>query len=162
MISGITIQWRGETWGLSRREVNVARRLAHEDALFHWHAKFKPRHFETSAYSRYHYQRRSRKYEEQKRRRHGHNRPLVFSGESMTRSLAVFRASVTAFRAELREVVKTWNFKAKPHAPNMFEELRRKTHEEVREIVNVFAERMRHHLAVSSGGMDMAMRTIQI
>ena len=53
---------------------------AWERAGQHWHAQILRRHFEPGAWSEYLYTARSRSYRARKQRKHGHDRPLVFSG----------------------------------------------------------------------------------
>lgn len=62
------------TW----REVS---QRAWEAVAAFWHEKILPKHFDRGAYREYGYPARSRKHEERKQRRFGHQRPLVFSGK---------------------------------------------------------------------------------
>ncbi len=81
---------------LSKREMQKIGRDAIEAAGKLWHYKFKRRHFQTEAYSLYHYRKRAAKWEIIKARIHPESAgvPLVFSGES--RQLAMSQNRVTA------------------------------------------------------------------
>lgn len=68
--------------GLKRGDINGALREEFAEAGQFWHRTYRPRHFTMQAYTLYGYQPRARGYVKRKRKKLGHNRPLVFTGVS--------------------------------------------------------------------------------
>lgn len=56
---------------------------AMKDTGLLWHQTMLPRHFQENAYQIYRYKLRTKSYEKRKRRKRGHNRPLVWKGDLM-------------------------------------------------------------------------------
>jgi len=73
-----------------------------EKAVLHWHRTYAKRHFWPSAKARYNYKDRSAAYERRKRRRFGHNKPLVWSGKSRDQILSHIRVTTTVTREKRR------------------------------------------------------------
>jgi len=48
-----------------------------------WWKSILPRHFAADAWGKYHYTPRGKKYQQAKRRKYGHGKPLVYTGASM-------------------------------------------------------------------------------
>ena len=102
----------------------------------HWHEQHLPRHFERSAYGRYHYQRRTAKHELRKLRKYGHQDPLRFSGRLMREVTSRIRISGTARMAQaaLRGPRYLYQFRKDRKAPDKAVELRKTTRKEEREM----------------------------
>lgn len=83
---------------LSETKIRASVRAALLHAAAEWHSKFLPEHFKFSAYSRYGYMPRDRKYEIRKARHLGHRKPLVYSGttQQMAMSEVSFRSTSIA------------------------------------------------------------------
>jgi hypothetical protein len=86
-------------YGLSKRDWTPLLRAGYHAAAKHWIDKFLPRHFEKEATFRYSHLRdpntgerlyapRSESYQRYKRKRYGHNKPLVFTGQAKRAILA--------------------------------------------------------------------------
>lgn len=65
-----------------RREFNQVSRSAFETMGTHWHTKIRGKHFTAAGASEYDYRERSKGYQRFKRRKYGHNLPLVLTGQS--------------------------------------------------------------------------------
>jgi len=109
-----------------------------------------PRHFEPGAYVRYRYDRRTRTHEERKRRRFGHNRPLVFRDN--LRPIVLGRAIATGTAHRWRVTTRGTN--AHPLSTKHKIELERVSDKEKRESGQRIARNYRR--AVRNG--DVAQR----
>lgn len=90
-----------------------------------WHTKYRPQHFEESALQRYpEYKPRARGYNQRKRKKLHHARPLVKSGRSVQLSEAVSRIAPTINSVTIAMPIKAINFKPKGSSINMLEEFR--------------------------------------
>jgi len=74
----------------------ASQKEAYADLGIMWHTDMLPHHFTTDAARVYQYQPRVRKYMIKKARYKGHQRPLVWSGESMQMLMAARRVTSTA------------------------------------------------------------------
>lgn len=93
--------------GVTQREFNkIVARAAIEMGKY-WHEKYLPLHFTNKALNRYSaaYKQRSPGYNRQKRRRKGHQRPNVYSGESKRRALRTEDVRATSTRNRTRSRV---------------------------------------------------------
>ena len=68
--------------GVTRKGFAEVTKQSLYEAANYWREKFLPKHFEESAYARYGIPARTKKYIRRKRRRFGHNQPLVWLGRS--------------------------------------------------------------------------------
>lgn len=68
--------------GITKRELNQELKGEFDTAGRFWHRQYRQRHFEARAYTLYGYQRRKPGYVKRKRKKLGHNKPLVFTGTS--------------------------------------------------------------------------------
>ncbi len=66
---------------------------AAKEIVEEWHAETMPGHFQRSAQNKYRYTPRKKGYQIRKAKQHGHQRPLVFSGESERDARAGIRLS---------------------------------------------------------------------
>lgn len=152
------------TSGWTQREWNDVRRGAWEAVAKHWSERFRPKHFTVAGAKEYGYLPRSgeasgigskaywRSYTGRKKRKLGHTRPLVYSGELEALSRQ-YRADivVSTNRSRCRVVLTAAN-KANwrnPHSQiNMRDELTRVSPAEAAELIRVFD---RHVEAVLAG-----------
>ena len=74
-----------------------------------WHRSFRPKHFTAAGASEYGYRPRSPEYERRKQKRFGHKLPLVWTGESRTRS-RVRNVKANSRRARVSMSVPKINF----------------------------------------------------
>ncbi len=90
-----------------------------------WHHHMLPDHFKNSARGRYHYRRRSRKYEISKMRNKGHSLPLVHSGTMKRQSLRAVEIRKYKSRAEVHGKIRAraLNFSGRSWMPDMKAEL---------------------------------------
>lgn len=85
-------------WGLTAADLRDVGRQAIARTGFFWHVNFKPLHYQMSAFGKYGYRLRSRKWEARKAHQHpeAEGRPLVFTGESERAVLGANRVEATA------------------------------------------------------------------
>ena len=69
-------------FNIKQREANAGLRAVWQRVGETWHKKHRPMHFTRSAYSRYNYDRRNKRYTKAKRAKWGHVKPLTYSGKS--------------------------------------------------------------------------------
>jgi hypothetical protein len=82
-MTGIDFQWRltYKTPGSApERIINKFTKEINKQVLRQWHEEFRPKHFLAGAGSVYHYQRRTVATMVRKRKKYGHNRPIVMRG----------------------------------------------------------------------------------
>jgi len=84
MIKYVMVSQFGPTPGILARERTNLIKAALTAAAANHHAKYMWRHFKPEAYRRYGYTERTAGYVRKKLRVKGHNRPMVWSGESET------------------------------------------------------------------------------
>jgi hypothetical protein len=92
VIESIRIHYRKDFAEFGKRELPATLRKANEAMGIRWHQKMLPLHFGADAFTRYHYQPRTNKYERRKFRLYGHRKPLVFTGtleQTFTRSAKI-------------------------------------------------------------------------
>lgn len=137
----------------SRADLNGARRPSLRSVARDWHKDTLPKHFAQGAGSRYHYARRSRDYYRQKLRRFGHNRPLVYTGESERAAKMASRITGSAKTARLVLPLIPRYFHApakgvcgKRSGPDKMTELGRITPAEGNAMVRLYAERLARRL----------------
>lgn len=70
-----------------------------QEQIQDWHLRYLPKHFKRSAITDYGYAIRTAAYEQKKRRKYGHQDPLVWSGRTRRMALASIRISGTGKRA---------------------------------------------------------------
>lgn len=82
---------------LGSRSMNKIVRQANKDVMMFWHSTLRDKHFTTKGFSEYRYQRRSRATIDLKKKRFGHNLPIVKSGEAwaMTSNIKSLRSTPT-------------------------------------------------------------------
>ena len=144
-------------YGLKKRQVNNAVKAAIATMAEQWHAKFLPLHFDESAYERYGYTRRkgsgmapgqkgyASSYVGRKRKRIGHNRPLVYSGEG--RSMALASPKIRGTSKEARVVLPSkFNFRHPKSQISMRDEITRILPEESRVLLELGRARFRQLL----------------
>jgi len=94
MSTRITIEQRGPTPGVMKREQNAMSKTSFEAVGKFWGNEIRPKHFQVSATAEYGYRRREPGYTRRKQAQYGHRRPFVFTGESEQRSKS-FRVYAT-------------------------------------------------------------------
>lgn len=86
-----------------RRVYQTLEKLAGEElkkCVEIWHGKYLPQHFSTGAAKRYGYQARDLAYNRSKRRRYGHDKPLVKTGAAMRSVATSIRLSSKRMRSK--------------------------------------------------------------
>ena len=81
------------------KHLGPATKFANIRTVIFWHGRFLRRHFDESAYGRYHFKRRTRDYTQRKRRVKRHNRPLFWSGKTMREALRRIGVTGTSKKA---------------------------------------------------------------
>lgn len=114
-----------------------------------WHERHRPHHFSHEAYARYPdaYIRRKRSYNERKRRKLGHDRPLVKSGEVERESKTVTRMTATINQVHIVMPVRKLNFKPKGTSINMLNEFRAVNDNEYRQYERSITRGIEHRIA---------------
>lgn len=141
-------------YGLKKRQINNAVKDALKTMAEAWHSRFLPLHFDESANQRYGYTTRkgggmspsqkgyTSSYVGRKRRKLGHNRPLVFSGAA--RSEALGSPKIRGTHKEARVVLPSkFNFRHPKSRVNMREEITRIIPEESRVLLDIGRARFR-------------------
>lgn len=101
--AGVLVERKG--WpAMSRRDMRQITRSVMQAIGMYWDESMLPRHFEETAKRRYGYKARGKKYQAKKRRRRGHTKPLVNTGEMQREitSRAEIRTSARGVRIHLR------------------------------------------------------------
>ena len=117
-------------------------------ALFEWHGKFLPRHFEVGARGRYGYRNRTVGYEIRKRWKFGHGKALVWTG----RMRDMLKAGIAASGTSKRITGKMWS----PHPLGAM--IKNKPNSMADEIVAVSPPELNALGLVVSGELDKALR----
>lgn len=149
-------------YGLRRRAIQQHTRDALAAMGREWHSRYLPQHFDESAYQRYgYYQRKGmgltadsrafrRSYAGRKIRRFGHNRPLVYTGETLALArLLKLRVSSKQARVVLPQGL---NRKHPKSRISMRDEVTRLLPDEVRELLEVGRRAFRESIARPPAG----------
>jgi len=142
-------------WGLTKKDLRDAGRVAIRACGDYWHQKFKKHHFQTYAYARYGYKPRTEAYRRRKHHEHpeAEGRPLVWTGDSERRAMASQAVVATAkswesFKAEVTIDAPTLNYQ------QLYEEVTVVNAQEQGILQNLFAtEFTREFLAIASTHM---------
>lgn len=136
----------GKRSGLTPRKFRRMQKLAWKAMGDYWHEKIRPLHFTVAGAKKYRYKRRTLKYRKAKLAKFGHNKPLVWSGES--RRLTANR-NVTSTSRGMRVKMgqaKALNFRRRRKFTgvtiNMRDELLRTRADERRQMAKVFTRRI--------------------
>lgn len=123
MIAFIKIRETAAAAGLKKREVNKRLKRTWGSTGKYWHARFSGKHFTQRGAREYGYARRKRRYTARKKKKFGHTRPLVYSGETMrgTRTRTI-RATRHGVRVSLPKT-QALNFRPKGGRINMRQEM---------------------------------------
>jgi hypothetical protein len=81
----------------AKRKLDKIIRQANKDVMLFWHTTLRQKHFTTKGFSEYKYQRRSRATVDIKKKKFGHNLPIVKVGDAwaMTGSIKALRSTPT-------------------------------------------------------------------
>lgn len=90
----INIEVTKSDLGITAKEWRATMREIFMVGARYWQQNILPRHFQSDAATKYNYEPRNKKYEIRKRKRQGHNLPLVWSGEM--RDMLLGSADVSA------------------------------------------------------------------
>ena len=127
--------------GATTAQLRIWLEDAYEAALWHWHRDIRPKHFQESAVAEYGYQPRQADYERGKHRSLGHNRPLVYSGDSeRATERAYVKASGRSASLHMAAGNLTWN--PGRGRVNMREELTAMTWDDKQEMAHVMERDM--------------------
>ena len=122
---------------ITRRETGRMQKRAYKKLGRRWHRRNRPRHFTRRGAVAYRYAKRTRNYVRDKLRKHGHNRPLEFSGDSKRNSrFANIRSTSKGVRVAMT-LLRVLNLRHPKSRINMAEEMRRVTGKEARELRDV-------------------------
>ena len=80
MKMSVEITYRGDGEAM-KKQLGPIVNAALAQAMGEWHGKTLPKHFQPSAGGRYHYKPRTAAWNKHKRKKVGHNNPLVYSGD---------------------------------------------------------------------------------
>jgi len=120
------------TYGMNMTKVLGARGMAklckeaNKAVMGYWHKEIRPKHFTQKGFSEYKYQRRARATVDMKKKRYGHNDPIVQQGDARAMSSDIKRIRVTPSRASLT-VAGPWymGFRAKRKDGQMSPDLKK-------------------------------------
>lgn len=96
-----TLQYVGVA-GASPSDMERAAEAAMGELGAKWHGEYLPLHFDQSAYLRYSFKPRSRRYNVTKRNRYGHTLPMVYTGYMMMAILSAARIATSPHGVEIR------------------------------------------------------------
>jgi hypothetical protein len=156
--AGFIITYRGADPGLPKRQFNNMKKACYGAIAQHWFEQYRPLHFRESAYSRYRFKARARDYVKRKRKRKGHNRPMVWSGES-ERLSRMARITSTNKGGKVAMSARKLNFRHPASVINMAEELRKVNKIEVKEIQKVFDKRLQEQFTRNRDERRVTIRT---
>lgn len=131
MTMKIRFQYTGMTPKAPQRTINAATREAYQALGEEFFDKNLPRRFTVFGAKLLGYEPRTQKHQERKRKRFGHNDPLVFTGETRARVLDEGLTKIQAFATRNRSHVAltlnapALNFRANSNAPDMRDEITR-------------------------------------
>jgi hypothetical protein len=135
---------------IKKREANAALRDEWKKVGETWHSKFRPNHFKVGATRRYNYAKRKKRYTAEKRKAHGHYRPLTFSGDTRKATENVNIKS-TPNNVKIIMGAGKLNFPTRNSKVNMREEFLKVTQSEINQLRNQMQngldERIRRHNA---------------
>lgn len=134
--------------GLRRGQINASLKEEFAAAGKFWHQHYRPRHFTVQAYTLYGYQRRARGYVYRKRKKLGHNRPLVFTNVSERLSQAKTITSTSKY-ARVTMSMPTLNLKAKQSSIVMRREMEAIAQQEEQTIFRRFERGLTRRLAAA-------------
>jgi hypothetical protein len=147
MMLTTVIKFEGATPDVVVRELNRMKREAYIELGEEFWRENLPRRFTWSGGRMLGYSPRSAKYERAKRRKHGHNDPLVASGRSrdIATSIMDVRATATQTRTRLRILLhaRALNFKNPKSQVTPSDEVRRIADKEVPPLTRKLASSMR-------------------
>lgn len=86
---------------LGDRSMAKLRREANKQVMQYWHKEIRPKHFTQKGFSEYKYQRRSRATVDIKKKKFGHNDPIVQQGDARAMSSDIKRIRATQHTASL-------------------------------------------------------------
>lgn len=127
----VQVDYSGYTPKAPQKEINGALRYAYDELGVEFFEVNLPRRFTVAGGIALNYQRRSRAYNDRKRRLFGHTRPLEFTGVTKARvlSLAYTRVKATATRSQGNVVLTlnapTLNFRRSSSSPDLRDEITR-------------------------------------
>lgn len=141
--------------GFPRREWNEIRRAGKRVVGIFWHKKYRPEHFKNSAFSRYGYTPRAgmrksgkafrRSYTGRKLARHGHTRPLEFSGTSRRLSRQR-KVSATRNKVKVSMPINAFNYRPRNSQVDMVAEMRTITVDEARTMTRLYGRYIEQRL----------------
>lgn len=139
MISA-SVTYQGATPDIALRELNNVKRQAYLELAEHFWRENLPRRFTWSGGRMLGYSPRSPKYEKAKRKRHGHNDPLVASGRSRDIATSIMDIKATATKTKTNAKIKiharALNFRNPRSQVHPADEVRRIAEKEVQPLVN--------------------------
>ena len=132
----------------TRKEMRKAVKPELAETLVEWHEKFLPVHFTVRGHFAYRYQMRDARYVKIKRRKLGHNRPLVWSGRMERMLTRMLRISGTAKRATGRMTGPKYLYQYRKDLgqPDKHDEVTRTTPGELLKLAKSFDERITSRL----------------
>lgn len=148
------IQYRGIEPGLPKRQFNNIKKSAYGVCARLWFTRFRPLHFQETAYSRYRYKARARDYVKRKRKERGHNRPLVWSGQS-ERVTRVARITSSNKYGRVSMAPHNLRWKHPSSHIRMTEELRRINQNEIIELARHFNQDVDEQLKTNNDRRDV-------
>lgn len=135
---------------IKKREANAALRDEWKKVGETWYRKFRPLHFKAGAVRRYNYAARKKSYKAEKLKKHGHYRPLTFSGDTRK---ATENATIksTPHNVKITMGAGKLNFPTRNSKVNMREEFLKVTQSEINQLRNQMQDglddRIRRHNA---------------
>jgi len=97
MASRAHIQYKGDPKAL-KKHLRPAVKSALTEIVEEWHEETLPVHFTETGSRRYHYRRRTKKYEAKKIKKRFHNNPLVYTGDLKREAFRRLKVTGTATR----------------------------------------------------------------
>lgn len=120
------ITYPGKTPKGMRKAFEKARELANKAMGEVWFNEILPKHFERDAIVKYFYQPRTAKYTHRKKRKFGHENPLVYTGQAKAVLMSGYTIKSSPRRVEVKlKSPRAFNLSTAAHMPNMKKEVSR-------------------------------------
>jgi hypothetical protein len=135
------VRLRGMYPEAAMKELRPAAKKANFETILFWHRTYLPKHFKANAAAVYKYEPRDFIYNRLKRKRHGHTKPLVWSGDGSAAAMRQIRPAGTSKRARgLMPGTQVFNFGGRANMPPMREEVTRTRANERRKMAQVHGQ----------------------
>ena len=120
----IAVKVDNKKLGFSKKEINEITANGYKFLAKNWHKNTLKEHFTRQGATKYHYDKRTKKYNKRKQKKYGHQEPLRFSGALMRRASMVrdITSNKKGAKVKLKDLPK-YTFQYRGSGPKKYEEL---------------------------------------